>query len=234
MAPQDWLTQVVNNLIISGFLVGFINKLIFQDGKDPCGKRAIHLWSKYTEGEIPTLHPVSLIINMNQIIEIIIRIMSHRVMLCSGMWGRGNWAMVPRVVLRSLTTLASTSGKYLPSWYWNYHPQASCQVQNWVSDTGRPWQKALCLYSSWPSQTSTKWIDRSALWSPSILYWTCEVLTKKAACNIPQCHCIPCFSFDSYNLGVEQNFLNLFPHSHPRTQSQPSAISSPGHLFWTL
>ena len=109
--------------------------------------------------------------------------------------------------------------------------QAGCQVKNWVSHKGRPWQKAVCLYSSRPSQASTKWIDRSALSSSSILYWTCN----KKECNI--FHITPVIASHTSPLLPTTSLLifwNWFPHSYPRSESKPSAISPPGNLFWTL
>ena len=156
--------------------------------------------------------------------------MSHRLMNCSDMWGRGNWAMVPRVVLRSLMTLASTSEniykeistseKYLPF-------QARCKVENWVSDTGRPWQKALCLYSSWPSQTSTKWIDRSdeSLWLSIIVsnMWGVD----KKDCIIPFCILSNAFIRTSGWIFKIQSFSILGPSPSPRPYRRQATFSEP-------
>ena len=111
-------------------------------------------------------------------------------------------------------------------WSWHFdHPQTRRQVKNWVSHTGRPWQKTLRLYSSRPPPTPTKWIDRSAV--SSILYLICH---QVVFVDCHTCHPIPWYlSNDSYNL----RFLSIVgPSPSPRPYRRQATFSEP--FRWTV
>ena len=128
------------------------------------------------------------------------------ILSCSGTWGQGNWAMGPHVVLKSLTTLGSTSENDLKP----FDPVDTLTILRRVVKS-----KIGSLIREGPDRRPSAYTPLGPL-------------------RRQQSEFIGCPCHQSVKWQLIQYFPHCHFDSHFRTKSKPSSISPPSNLFRTF